>query len=1208
VTRPIDRHLDGDELNALAEVQTRDARVAEPSSDIREAASHIASCSACNRKVQMHRAVQSELLRRRPAILESGQDCLEESEWVQVVAGLFSQSKTKEHMKHAAQCDHCGPLLRDATATLANDITPGEEQLMASLGSASPEWQKRMADTLRTAVKNPPVREDRAKWVFLQWPRFAFVAAAFVIVLAVGWEGSRLMRPTSIEQLLAQAYGEHRTIEVRIPGAKYAPLRVERGPSRSNLDKPASLLTAEALISENLQKNPNDPRWLQARARADLLDGNYDSAIKTLQRALEAEPDSPQLFADLGSAYYVRAKSADRSVDFGNAIEFLGKALAKTPDEPVALFNHALACEDMFLYTQALDDWEHYLRIDPQGKWSDEARTRLAALQEKLKQHDKNQAEPTLAPAEIAKAAESDPAVQNKIDERFEDYLNLAVMDWLPRAYPEGPHDAREVEDIRSALRRLAEISIQKHGDFWLSQLLESSSSPEFPLAAEQLAQAHRANEIGDNALGQKHAREAERLFALARNEAGALWARQEYVFASHDSQEGKQCIEATNGQERKFTERPYRWLRIQFHLEQGTCYWLNGNLGEARKIYAQAAKESSLAGYGAIHLRADDHLSSASAAVGLLQDGWDRTRRALALFWSGRYPAMRGYNLYYNVYEFARIARQPHLEAEAWRDGIALSETFNDNVLRAMAHSLMASAAIGIKQEDVAELELARASELFARSPQIRSTRIARIEAETRLAEVETNAGKPQVAVERLRQFVPEIAMLSDKFLEILYDTSLAEAESMIGNDQEAEATLDSAIAVSEVQLQSLRDDRSRIEWTQRTANTYRNLAELRLRQGDAQGALEIWEWYRGAVLRAGRNFTTTGATTNSDPFTSHQVGATLPSLTTQTFVSYALMPRGLAVWVYDDRGVFGNWTETNPADIEGRANHFRDLCSDPASDAASIDRSSRALYELLVTPIESHLSSNRTLVIELDDGLSGLPFDALLDSQNRYLADKYSLASSLGIFYRSDARETGLIDTEMPALVAAVPSSSVASDSSVPPLPDAVSEGEMVVRDFREARLLVGNEASAANVLSELPSAVVFHFAGHAVSSPEQSGLMLSDALLNPESLGKVSLSRMRLAVFSACDTQDGSASGVTSADSLVRAFLRAGTSQVIASRWNVDSGVTREFMVLFYRALLGGNTVVQSIHAAQLGLRSRMGMGHPYYWSAFTAFGAV
>jgi tetratricopeptide (TPR) repeat protein len=267
-----------------------------------------------------------------------GPNCVAAGKWLDVAAGLLPEGETSELLKHAAQCGYCGPLLKRAAETLTDEVTPSEETLLASLSSAHPEWQQNMAATLRGSA-------------------------------------------TSVEQLLAQAYTEHRTLEVRIAGAKYAPVRVERSANKS--DKPPSLLKAEALIGENLNKNRNDPTWLQARARADIMDGNYEAAIESLQHALEVEPDSPGLLTDLGSAYFLRAESVNRPIDFGNALESLDKALGRSPEDPLALFNRALACERMLLHEEAIDSWERYLRIDLQGEWPDDARKRLATLKQK---------------------------------------------------------------------------------------------------------------------------------------------------------------------------------------------------------------------------------------------------------------------------------------------------------------------------------------------------------------------------------------------------------------------------------------------------------------------------------------------------------------------------------------------------------------------------------------------------------------------------------------------------------------------------------------------------------------------------------------------------------------------------------------------------------------------------------------------------------
>jgi CHAT domain-containing protein len=244
--------------------------------------------------------------------------------------------------------------------------------------------------------------------------------------------------------------------------------------------------------------------------------------------------------------------------------------------------------------------------------------------------------------------------------------------------------------------------------------------------------------------------------------------------------------------------------------------------------------------------------------------------------------------------------------------------------------------------------------------------------------------------------------------------------------------------------------------------------------------------------------------------------------------------------------------------------------------------------------------------LVIELDDGLAGLPVEALLDSQNQYLGDRNPIVSSLGIYYQGNLRLSTPITTNSAALVAAVPISAVSNDPSVPLLPDVVLEGAMVAHSFHSAKLLTGKEATAAAVLSNLPNASVFHFAGHGISSSEETGILLSDSLLSAPALTQASLSGIQLVVFSACDTQEGSSSGVYGVNSLVRTFLQAGVPHVVVSRWNVDSSATREFMDLFYRALFNGNSPARSIQLAQVGLRSEPRMRHPYYWSAFTTYG--
>ena len=234
------------------------------------------------------------------------QRCPPDDVWIEIAAGI-SRQDSDLFLEHAASCDYCGPLLRLAAESMSPNETREEEAFLNSLNSVGPEWQGKMARALSAGAARHQSGQGRTFWRsgLFSWPGLAVATTAIALVAVAVWWGVRLLRPASAEQLLAEAYTERRTLEVRIPGARYSALRVERGEAESNLEKPETLLKAEAIIGENLKRNPTDPAWLDARARADLLDGHYDSAIDTLRRALMTAPDSAPLLTDLGAAYYM---------------------------------------------------------------------------------------------------------------------------------------------------------------------------------------------------------------------------------------------------------------------------------------------------------------------------------------------------------------------------------------------------------------------------------------------------------------------------------------------------------------------------------------------------------------------------------------------------------------------------------------------------------------------------------------------------------------------------------------------------------------------------------------------------------------------------------------------------------------------------------------------------------------------------------------
>ena len=1216
MTRPFDKHLDSDELDRLVSLQGTSASDTEQLSEpaLGEAHRHVESCQACSRKLQRHKFVHSEILRMRvPNTAPPTPECIGDAGWLDVAAGLLPEAKTRELMKHAAQCGHCGPLLKNAAENIADEATPSEEALLASLQSARPEWRKNMAATLRDSVRD---RQPKSSWwrAVFAWPAPAYAFVGIVAVAVVAWIGVRALHPPSAEQLLAQAYSEHRTLEVRIPGAKYSPMQAQRGAERSDFDKPQSLLKAEDLIGENLRKNPNDPVWLQARARADLLNGNYDSAIKSLQRALETEPESPGLLSDLGTAYFVRAESADQPIDFGHAFESLSKALAKSPDDPITLFNRALACERMFLYTQALDDWEHYLRIDTQGQWAEEARRHLQSIKDKVSQHNRSMGEPLLTPAQIAKASADGKSPRVKINAQLEDYINLAVTDWLPKAYPAGPEYSAGIADFRAALRLVAAIASQEANDPWLKDVIEAPNRLSFSEGVAELAQALSLSETGDFFAAQKKSFQAATLFASTGNSAGELRAQYELVRNLHLAQDGNACLKAASPIEGRISNGHYEWLSAQLRLEKGTCYWIVGDLGNARESYRKALKAAGATAFKVLYLRSLSHLSGINSELGDEALAWRQARAGLSNELPCQAALMQRYNLYFVLHKVAESSKQPYLDVAVWREAVAISERTRDILLKAAAHSYLGRAAAAANMPDLALSELSIAAREFASAPQSQATITARAEADTREAEVDVGRGNEKAALNQLAVIEPEVTKANDNLLAFLYYRTLGEARFKVADFHDAEMTLRTAVTLAELNLSSLRTEKQRLEWSGEARSAYKTLLELKLHNGDPVDALEFWEWYRGASLRSGKDaqarLMRSPAELKDNPPDPRPtiVEDHLAGLTDASVISYAVFPDGIQLWLYDNRGVVSHWTPLKNAELSLTANRFRQLCSHPDSDLAQLRTMGRALYDLLISPIEKNLILGRILVVEADDDLNLIPFDALPDSNGHYLVEQHTIVSSYGLYYSDSLRPAEQLSPTAPSLIVSVPRPANADDRGLPTLVDAENEARAVAANFQSPIVLNGREANSISLLKHLRTARVFHFAGHAVASHNGGELLLSDAPLDSLTIERASLPQLELAVLSACETANGSEGTAVDTNSLVRSFQRSGVSYVVASQWKLDSAAAATLMQAFYAEALRGKSVPQSLQLSKNRLRSSLGFSHPYYWAALSSFGRV
>ena len=305
--------------------------------------------------------------------------CPEPGEWALLldVEALSRELPSVDALlAHAAECRACAGRLR----ALSADLSPQESALLAQLGCASAEVQRKMAAELaQTPRQSGPRRLPR---LYL-WTG-AGLAASLLIALGLTswWRISN--RP---ERMLAEAYTNSRIFDLRMPGAGFAevkPLTHLRGGSDSR--EPSSLQDARTRIGRDLQAAPGDAHSLQLEARSDILEEKFDPAIDILDRLVAAGPVTASLLLDDASAYFQRGEETGSESDRATALDCLRRADELDPGDAVVLFNEAVVMEERGQLMNAVETWNRYLRLEHDPRWLEEGRRRLQALEQKLNQ------------------------------------------------------------------------------------------------------------------------------------------------------------------------------------------------------------------------------------------------------------------------------------------------------------------------------------------------------------------------------------------------------------------------------------------------------------------------------------------------------------------------------------------------------------------------------------------------------------------------------------------------------------------------------------------------------------------------------------------------------------------------------------------------------------------------------------------------------
>lgn len=296
---------------------------------------------------------------------------------------------------------------------------------------------------------------------------------------------------------------------------------------------------------------------------------------------------------------------------------------------------------------------------------------------------------------------------------------------------------------------------------------------------------------------------------------------------------------------------------------------------------------------------------------------------------------------------------------------------------------------------------------------------------------------------------------------------------------------------------------------------------------------------------------------------------------------------------------------------------NEFVHSLKEPNTDAYKT--LAKQAYRKLLPNSVLDISSHTNLIFILDDVLHYLPFESIIDGDNKYLVESkcISYASSLLLFneqinsIKSKQNSLGIYAPTYNSSFQLEENKDKTAQLKGASL-EAIQIGELFGAD-----VFLGEDANKEVFLKTAKNYSTLHLAMHAEinkSNPEFSHLSFSssgdDSKLFLSELYNISLNA-DLAVLSACETGAGKLKKGEGLVNVSQAFTYAGVSSLVTSLWKVPDKETAQIMLYFYTYLEKGfpkNKALQLAKLDYLKNEDDVLLKHPFYWAGFVISGDV
>jgi hypothetical protein len=236
------------------------------------------------------------LAQLKPSEIETrNPQCPPDSVWLEFAAGIYPDPE--ELLSHAAQCDHCAPLLNDAVADLTSQLTPQEQAQMARLGSVNHGWQRDLARNLSTCGRvsaypaeaqlvGPPSEPPRRR--VGSWPVYAVGTVILIGFVLLGVLGYRRMVSLSGRDFRASEDIHQPDQSVASPGARVTELAAETKEAGAGAGAPEPRPAGNAQVA-SLVLEPGLTRGIGELKRLTVPQG---ASVARVTLRLEETPDA----------------------------------------------------------------------------------------------------------------------------------------------------------------------------------------------------------------------------------------------------------------------------------------------------------------------------------------------------------------------------------------------------------------------------------------------------------------------------------------------------------------------------------------------------------------------------------------------------------------------------------------------------------------------------------------------------------------------------------------------------------------------------------------------------------------------------------------------------------------------------------------------------------------------------------------------------